>query len=69
MWVNASYAIAGIYIVGDVAYHGYQAQQQGKSTNAIARVVVETSVFQVFASLLLPSVIIHTAVAQSQKVH
>lgn len=68
MWVNASYGIAGLYIVGDVAYHGYQAKQRGHSDEGVARVVVETATFQVLASLLIPSVIIHQAVHVAQGV-
>lgn len=29
-WVNASYGVAIAYIVGDVAYHGYKAKEEGK---------------------------------------
>ena len=32
-WVNASYGLAVAYILGDVAYHGYQAKEAGKSTS------------------------------------
>ncbi len=31
LWVNASYGVAALYVIGDIAYNGYLAQQQGKN--------------------------------------
>mmetsp|Transcript_12401 Transcript_12401/g.34823 ORF Transcript_12401/g.34823 Transcript_12401/m.34823 type:complete len:187 (-) Transcript_12401:227-787(-) len=61
--VNASYGIAGLYMVGDVAYQGYRANQDGGD---VPRTVAQTATFQLLASLAIPVAVIHTAVHQSQ---
>lgn len=63
--VNATYAVAIAYMVGDVAYNGYQASKHGED---VSRAVAHTSAFQLLASLLVPVAVIHTVVHQSSKV-
>jgi fission process protein 1 len=67
LWVKASYGVAWAYIVGDVAWQSRKAQQQGFSQKEVARVGCEEAVFQLGASLLIPSVIIHQGVHLCQK--
>lgn len=65
--VNGAYAIAIGYVVSDVAYTGWLEKQRGSSPELVARQTFECAVFQGLASLLIPTVVIHTAVHQSQK--
>jgi len=62
--VNASYAVAVAYMVGDVVYNGYKASQHGED---VKRAVAHTTVFQLVASLLVPVAVIHTVVHQTQR--
>ena len=62
--VTATYAISWLYCGTDVAYHGYQAFKNKESTNDIARVIAERTVFQSVASMGLPALTIHTVVDQ-----
>jgi fission process protein 1 len=71
--VNTTYAIAGGYCIADVAYEAYKVKRRGnKSENGepmtVTQVVVERSVFQLFASIALPFAIIHTTVDVAKKV-
>lgn len=65
--VNGAYVVAIGYVVTDVAYTGWLEQQRGSSPELVARQTLECAVFQGLASLLIPTVVIHTAVHQSQK--
>jgi len=65
--VNACYGVAFTYVGCDTGYVGWKAHQQGKQNSEIGRAVTLEFTFQVLASLLMPTVIIHTAVHQSQK--
>lgn len=64
--VNATYGIAGVYIVGDTVYSGYGKHQAGHSQEVVVATCAHTAVFQGLASLVLPAVIIHTVVHQTQ---
>ena len=72
MFVKASYGIALAYIATDVglAVYGEHKRSLGKEdyNNRVGRAGVETATFQFFASLVVPSLIIHTAVHQAQNV-
>mmetsp|Transcript_21887 Transcript_21887/g.48055 ORF Transcript_21887/g.48055 Transcript_21887/m.48055 type:complete len:204 (-) Transcript_21887:1797-2408(-) len=63
-WVNATYGLAVSYVLGDVTYHGYLEQQRGGD---VTRAVVQATTFQLFASLLIPAVLIHQMVHAAQK--
>jgi len=65
--VNACYGVAFAYVGCDVGYVGWKAHGEGKDNSEIGRAVTLEFSFQVLASLLMPTVIIHTAVHQSQK--
>ena len=62
--VNASYAISFAYVGFDVAMHTAREIDHGGNGT---RTVVERSLFQGLASLLLPAVTIHTVVGLAQK--
>ena len=49
------------YIVGDVYYIGYLERQKGHPDKVVNRAMVQEFLFQMIASLLVPTVIIHTA--------
>ena len=69
-FVRASYGVAIAYIATDVglAIYGEHNRSLEKEdyNNRVGRAGVETATFQLFASLLVPSLIIHTAVHQAQ---
>jgi len=65
--VGACYGVAFAYVGADVAWVGYKASQDGKTSTEVARAATQEFTFQGIASLALPTVIIHTAVHQSQK--
>ena len=69
-FVRASYGIALTYIAVDIglAVYGEHERSLEKEdyNNRVARAGVETLTFQMFASLIVPSLIIHTAVHQAQ---
>jgi len=58
--VNASYAVAIAYIMGDVAHTSWV--ESKKPDGNVPRAAVHAALFQGSASLLLPAVIIHQAV-------
>ena len=64
--VNASYGIAATYCIADVAWEGYKVHRSGHNDHGhpmtVPQMIVERSTFQLVASLLIPAVIIHTAV-------
>ena len=64
--VKFCYGITWAYVAVDVAFNGYEEQRKGGSPTQVARTVVHTSAFQVIASVLVPSVIIHQAVHMAQ---
>lgn len=72
--VNTSYAIAFGYCVVDVAWEGYKAlkpstsQHHAVRSKSVGEVVVERSVFQLFASLVIPAFLIHSTVKYSTKI-
>eukprot|EP00300_Choanocystis_sp_HF-7_P040916 c7508_g1_i1.p1 GENE.c7508_g1_i1~~c7508_g1_i1.p1 ORF type:complete len:211 (-),score=23.90 c7508_g1_i1:66-698(-) len=78
--VNATYGVAAAYVLGDVAYQTYaenkrllklaqvdpSAESQRLKLNA--RAACHSATFQTLASLIVPAVVIHTTVHQSQRV-
>jgi fission process protein 1 len=67
--VTASYGISWAYVFGDVGYEGYKEYKLPDATKMdVAQVVVQRSVFQVLASIVLPAITIHTQVKVFQKV-
>lgn len=66
--VNGAYAVAIGYVACDVGYHGYLVKQRGNDDMCVARQTIQHAVFQGIASLAIPTIIIHTAVHQSQKI-
>ena len=67
LWVKASYGVAWMYIIGDVAWHSRKAHLKGYSRSETARVAAQEGIFQLGASLLIPSLIIHQGVHLCQK--
>ena len=65
--VRLCYGITWAYVAVDVAFNGFEEQRKGGSPAQVARTVVHTSAFQVIASVLVPSVIIHQAVHMAQQ--
>ena len=69
-FVKASYGVALAYIATDVglAIYGEHTRSLDKEdyNHRVGRAGVETATFQLFASLIVPSLIIHTAVHQAQ---
>jgi len=65
--VRTTYAISWGYCAFDVAYEGYHDYKNGKSNEEVTRTVIKRSIFQTFASMLLPALTIHTAVSLSSK--
>jgi hypothetical protein len=63
--VNLAYAIAIGYIGADVAYHGYKEQEKGGD---VKRAVAHATTFQMLASLVVPTLAIHTIVHQVQEI-
>lgn len=64
--VNAGYAVSIGYVFTDVAYSAKLEHERGSSQELVARQAVETTVFQFIASLAIPTMLIHTAVHQTQ---
>eukprot|EP00842_Homolaphlyctis_polyrhiza_P006817 jgi/Hompol1/724/HPOL_005396-RA len=60
--VNLSYAISFAYVGADVIYEGLMSHKRGDNQTEITRTVVQRSVFQGLASLLLPAITIHSVV-------
>lgn len=64
--VAGFYFISFAYVGGDVAYTGYIEKKERKSSDMmVARQVTETALFQIVASLAIPTAVIHTAVHQT----
>eukprot|EP00667_Euglena_gracilis_P018999 EG_transcript_20265 len=62
-FVRLGYAVSWGYCAGDVAYEAYKAHSRhGVQGGELAQLVVERSIFQSVASMLLPAATIHTAV-------
>uniref|UniRef100_A0A7S2CEJ7 Mitochondrial fission process protein 1 n=1 Tax=Florenciella parvula TaxID=236787 RepID=A0A7S2CEJ7_9STRA len=66
--VNAAYVVAIGYVAADVGYHGYLEKQRGNDDMCVARNTLQHATFQIIASLAIPTIIIHTAVHQSQNI-
>jgi len=64
--VTATYGIAAAYCFADVAYETYKVKQTGKNPQGHSctpvQMCVERATFQLVASLVVPAVIIHSAV-------
>jgi fission process protein 1 len=74
--VTAAYGVSWAYLIGDVAFTTYKANQIGPSPleaanmsepTRLSLVAVKRSVFQGVASMALPAFTIHTAVRQASK--
>lgn len=63
--VRAGYGVSIAYVLGDIAYTVKRAKDADRD---YVRAGSEAAVFQFFGSLLLPAVIVHTVVHQSEKV-
>lgn len=67
-FVNSCYGIAISYVLADISYSTYKEYERNpENWEKIGRVALHATLFQGVASLLLPSLIIHTAVHQSHK--
>ena len=58
--VKSSYGLAGVYILGDIAYNGYTELHEDAA--CVWLTVAHSTVYQGLASLLIPYVVIHNAV-------
>ncbi|KAK5672476.1 hypothetical protein BDV3_002843 [Batrachochytrium dendrobatidis] len=65
--VNAAYGVSFAYVGIDVAYEGYKSSLRGDSPMEVTRTVVERTIFQGLASLLLPAITIHSVVDLTTK--
>ncbi|KAF8076098.1 mitochondrial 18 KDa protein-domain-containing protein [Lyophyllum atratum] len=74
--VTAAYGVSWLYLAGDVGYESYKAYRRGPSPieaanfsepTRIALAAVQRATFQSIASMALPALTIHTAVAQAKK--
>ena len=63
--VNSFYLVSFGYVGGDVAYTGYLERERKSSDMMVARQCTETAIFQLIASLAIPTAVIHTAVHQT----
>ncbi|GAA5890052.1 hypothetical protein JCM6882_009212 [Rhodosporidiobolus microsporus] len=69
--VTAAYGISWLYVGGDVAYEGYKASLKGKEfapeqlQQVVGLTVAKRAIFQATASMLLPSLTIHSIVKYS----
>lgn len=71
--VNSSYAVAIGYCFADVGWEAYKLKQRGYVTEknepmTMTQCIVERSAFQAVASMIVPTVIIHTSVDMAKKV-
>jgi|EP00945_MAST-04E_sp_MAST-4E-sp1_P004120 mitochondrial fission process protein 1 len=67
MFVKSMYGVAFAYVGVDVYLHAKEASEKSNGDTTItARAGIETLVFQSLASLIVPSLIIHTAVHKCQ---
>lgn len=63
--VQFGYGVSIAYVLGDIAY----TMKRAKDTNRdYVRAGSEAAVFQFFGSLLIPALVVHTVVHQSEKV-
>ncbi|KAJ3019525.1 hypothetical protein HKX48_002002, partial [Thoreauomyces humboldtii] len=60
--VSAAYGVSFAYVGFDIALEGWKARNRGVDNVELTRVVVERTLFQGLASLLLPALTIHTVV-------
>ncbi len=71
-FVRATYGIAYAYVLADVGFAVYgehnRSADKADYDQRVARAGVETLTFQLLASIAVPSLIIHTAVHQAQKI-
>ena len=65
--VRLCYGITWAYVAVDVGYNGFEEHDKGSPPTTVARTVVHTTTFQVIASVLVPSLIIHQAVHMAQQ--
>jgi len=65
--VRFCYGITWAYVAVDVGFNGFEEQSKGSPPTKVARTVVHTTAFQVIASVLVPSLIIHQAVHMAQQ--
>ena len=67
-WVTLSYGVSWAYCGVDVAYEGWKEHKKGKEAKEVGWIVLERSIFQALASMLLPAATIHTQVHVFQHV-
>lgn len=65
-FVNACYGLTFLYVGVSVAHETHEAHSAGASTAMTARAAVHATTFEVIASVLMPSLIIHQAVHFAQ---
>jgi len=66
--VRLTYAMSWSYVIGDVAWEGYKARVERKKKAAeVTEIVIERAIFQTFASMLIPMMLIHSTVSIFQK--
>lgn len=63
--VNATYGIAGVYVLGDCAHAVREKQLGGWGTDTLVATAVHRFTFHAIVSLAIPALVIHTAVHQS----
>lgn len=66
-YVKGFYAVTWAYIFGDVAYNMYTEHEKSGDNMMVARTGIRVMTFQSVCSVALPTLIIHTAVHQSQR--
>ena len=68
MFVRSMYGVAFGYVFTDIYMQSYATWRDSKGDkNLTCRVGLETATFQILGSLIMPTIIIHTAVHQAQK--
>jgi hypothetical protein len=68
-FVASTYVFAGIYIMGDTAIKvGHQMGNDMKFNKMAQYQLIDTSLFHIFASMVIPSVTIHTAVKMTKTI-
>lgn len=65
-FVNGAYALTFIYVGVSVGKHTYDAHREGQSQQMVLRAFCHTTVFELVASVAMPSLIIHQAVHFAQ---
>jgi len=63
-YVKIGYGVAIAYVITDVGLTGYQAHKKGSD---VTRATLQQATFQLFGSLLIPSLVIHQGVHLAQK--